>query len=207
MLVRDGAPLDKATVAAVLLHGRGQSAAYMQAHLVAPLRRPRVAYLLPQAPGGSWYPGRFAVPLEQLEPELSAALAAVAEAVRTARAGPAAVVLAGFSQGACLVAELLAREGDLGLVGAAVLTGALIGPRGSPGEVRRLEVSLGGLSVEMVSSEHDEWVGPEYVRATARSLADAGADVHLHMTTEPEHRIDEVALAAVAGLLDAATRR
>jgi hypothetical protein len=88
-----------------------------------------------------------------------------------------------------------------------VLTGALIGERPSPEEVRRLEVSLGALPVEMVSSELDRWVEPQYVRAAARSLADAGADVNLHMTHEPEHRIDAVGVEAVGRLLYGAAGR
>ena len=179
----------------------------MDANLVAPLKRPHVAYVLPQAPSGTWYAARFAAPLDELEPELSSALATIGDAVRAASARASSVVLVGFSQGGCLVAELLAREGRLGLAGAAILTGALMGPRNAADEVRRLDKTLDGLPVEIVSSELDAWVAPEYVRATARSLADARAEVRLHMTIEPDHRIDDVAIAAVARLLDAATLR
>jgi phospholipase/carboxylesterase len=201
VLKHDGAPLEAASVVAVLVHGRDQDAGYMQERLVAPLARPDVAYLLPETQARSWYGGRFTAPVAELEPELSSALSAVGAAVARARQTGRPVVLIGFSQGGCLVAELLARTGRLGLAGAGVLTGALIGERTAPGEVRRLEVGLDGLRVEMVSSERDEWVGPEYVRATAGSLADAGAAVKLQMTEEPEHRIDEIAVAAVARLL------
>jgi phospholipase/carboxylesterase len=173
----------------------------MQQQLVAPLARSDVAYLLPETPARTWYRGRFTAPVAELEPELSAALSAVAAVVARARPAERPVVLVGFSQGGCLVAELLARRGALGLAGAAVLTGALIGDRTTPDEARRLEVRLDGLPVEMVSSERDSWVGPEYVRAAARSLADAGAAVQLKMTDDPEHRIDELAVGAVARLL------
>lgn len=201
VLKHDGAPLEAASVVAVLVHGRDQDAGYMQERLVAPLARSDVAYLLPETPARSWYGGRFTAPVVELEPELSSALSATGAAVARARQAGPPVVLVGFSQGGCLVAELLARCGRLGLAGAGVLTGALIGERAAPGEVRRLEAALDGLPVEIVSSEHDDWVGSEYVRATARSLADAGAAVKLQMTEEPEHRIDELAVAAVARLL------
>lgn len=197
----DGAPLDGASVAAVLVHGRDQDSGYMQEHLVAALGRSDVAYLLAETPARTWYEGRFTAPVAELEPELSSALAAVAGAVERASPADRPVVLVGFSQGACLVAELLARCGRLGLAGAGVLTGALIGERATPDEARRLAVSLDGLPVEIVSSEHDWWVGPQYVRAAARSLAEAGAAVKLQLTDEPEHRIDEIAVAAVARLL------
>jgi phospholipase/carboxylesterase len=201
VLKRAGVPLERASVAAVLVHGRDQDADWMRGSLVEPLGRSDVAYLLPEAPRRSWYAGRFTAPVQELEPELAAALAAVEDAVASARDASRAVVLAGFSQGGCLVAELLARRGRMGLAGAAVLTGALIGERSQPDEVRRLDVELAGLPVEMVSSQRDEWVGPAFVRACAGSLAGAGAAVHLQLTEEPEHRIDEVALGAVARLL------
>jgi phospholipase/carboxylesterase len=188
-------------VAAVLVHGRDQDAAYMREHLVGPLDRPDVAYILPEAPGRSWYAGRFNAPVADLEPELSAALETIAGAVRRAGQSADAVVLAGFSQGACLVAELLAREGAAGLSGAAILTGAFIGAREREDEERALPGGLHGFPVELVSSETDGWVGPAYVRATAQSLEAAGATVRVQITGEPEHRIDDIAVAAVAGLL------
>jgi phospholipase/carboxylesterase len=198
---RDGASIEAASVVAVLVHGRDQDAGYMQENLVEPVQRPDTAYLMPEAPSRSWYAGRFSDPVPTLEPALSSALSAIEAAVAVASQASVPVVLAGFSQGACLVAELLGRRGRMGLAGAAVLTGALIGERSRPEEVRRLEVRFDGLPVELVSSELDEWVGPEFVGAAARSLADAGAAVHLQLTWEPEHRIDDVAVAAVARLL------
>lgn len=58
----------------MLVHGRDQDRAYMREHLLAPLALPDVDSVLPEAPGGSWYPGRFHDPLEANEPWLSEAL-------------------------------------------------------------------------------------------------------------------------------------
>jgi len=133
---------------AVLVHGRNQDPGYMLEHLVAPLDLPDVAYVLPAAAGGSWYPGRFNEPRERNEPWLSHAL----DAVDHALAGLPAerVVLAGFSQGGCLVADLLART-PRPYAGAAVLTGALIGSEGDATEV----APLAGLPVYMETSRYD----------------------------------------------------
>lgn len=207
--VRCGAPLATARVAAVVVHGRGQDAEHMREALVRRLGFDDVAYLLPEGPrvpdgpGRSWYAGRFDAPPAELEPMLSAALRSIDRAVAAAVAARPGfgVILVGFSQGGCLVAEHLARRGAAGLRGAAILTGATIGARRAPDEARTIELRLDGLPVAMVSSRADAWVGPAYVEATARALTAAGAAVRLCLTDEPEHRIDDVAVDAVTSLL------
>ena len=104
-----------------------------------------VAFLLPVAAGSSWYAGRYFDPPGELEPELGCGRWTRSSTrwpvAQSERPGPGQVVLGGFSQGACLVAELVARGqvGD-GLRGLAILTGALMGPadeRGAAGGADR----------------------------------------------------------------------
>ena len=76
---------------------------------------------------------------------------------------PDRVVLAGFSQGACLAAELIARTPRPYRGRRRLLTGALIGPEH---EVTR-PGPLDGLPVFMESSRYDEWVPLDRVEATA----------------------------------------
>jgi phospholipase/carboxylesterase len=200
-----GAPLDGAGVAAVLVHGRGQDAAYLIEHLVDRLDAPGVAFVLPEAAEHSWYPGRYTEPPEVNEPWLWAALAAVSAAIdRVSAAGipHGRLVLGGFSQGACLVAEHLVRH-PAPYAGVAVLTGALIGPEGATTPVPRLD----GVPVFMATGRFDEWVALSHVEATARELADAGARVTLTVSDEPEHQIDAAAVAGVQSLLDAMPAR
>jgi phospholipase/carboxylesterase len=194
-----GAPPEAARVGAVVVHGRGQDPAYMLEHLVARLAVPEVAYVLPAAAGGSWYPDRFWAPREANEPWLGQALDACEAAVhRIAAAGVPAprIVLAGFSQGACLVADLLARRPG-GFGGAAVLTGALIGPEGDVAPVPPLD----GLPVFMASSRFDAWVPLARVEATADACRAAGADVELVVTEDREHVISREAVDGVRRLL------
>jgi phospholipase/carboxylesterase len=196
--VRVGQPLQDARVAAVVVHGRDQDPAYMLEHLVEPLAVPGIAYLLPRAAGRSWYPGRYFDPRAANEPWLSAALEACDATVDLAvQAGipPERIVLAGFSQGACLLADLIVRR-PRPYAAAALLTGALIGP---PEELP----PLGGLPVVMVSSRHDDWVSIDDVRATARALAAAGARVDLRVLDDREHVIAPAAVESVRELLEA----
>jgi predicted esterase len=155
--------------------------------------------VLPAASAGSWYPARFSEPRIANEPALGHALEAVETAIADVLAAgvPAErVVLAGFSQGACLVADLVALT-PRPYAGIALLTGALIGP---DDDVTR-PGPLDGLPVFMETSRHDEWVPLARVEATARALEAAGARVELQIADDPEHRIREAAVAGVRALL------
>jgi phospholipase/carboxylesterase len=171
----------------------------MLEHLVMRLDDPDVAYVLPAASGGSWYPARFHEPRIANEPWLGQALEAVETAIADVLgAGVPAerVVLAGFSQGGCLVADLVART-PRPYAGVAVLTGALIG---SEDDVTP-PAPLDGLPVFMETSRYDDWVPLERVEATARALEAAGARVDLQVADDPEHRIRDAAVAGVRALL------
>ena len=171
----------------------------MLEHLVLPIDDPDVAFVLPAASGGSWYPGRYFEPRIALEPSLGHALEAVEAAIAAvldAGVPPQRIVIAGFSQGGCLVADAIARN-PRPYAGVAVLTGALIGAEDDvtkPGP-------LDGLPVFMETSRHDEWVELEHVEATARALEAAGARVDLEVSDDREHRIRDAAVAGVRALL------
>src|SRR5687768_13197098 len=128
-----GAPLSEARGAVLMVHGRGASARDILT-LATELALDDLAYLAPQAAGSTWYPYPFMQPIESNEPFLSSALARVAEALaHIAAAGipPERTGLLGFSQGACLTTEFVARNARR-YGGVAGLSGGLIGPEGTP---------------------------------------------------------------------------
>ena len=111
-LQRRGHELAGAAGAMILLHGRGGSAEDIIG-LAAAFDFPGVAYLAPEAAGHAWYPYSFLSPLEQNQPALTTALERVAQVVDdVTRAGipREKLVIAGFSQGACLASEFVARN-------------------------------------------------------------------------------------------------
>ncbi|ODS81227.1 MAG: phospholipase [Cytophagaceae bacterium SCN 52-12] len=123
-----GAPPERAEKALIMLHGRGGSAADILT-LSQFLAVEDFTLLAPQATNNTWYPLSFLAPVEDNEPWLSSALDIVQKTVDHAmEAGIRRenVYFFGFSQGACLALEFLARRaGRFG--GAVALIGGVIG--------------------------------------------------------------------------------
>jgi phospholipase/carboxylesterase len=197
-LVRAGNP--DARVAAVLVHGRDQDPEFMLEAAQRLALDDEVAYVLPRASGRSWYPGRFYDSIEDNEPCLGWSLEAIEAAVAAARGDRRAlpaVALVGFSQGACIVAEHLARRPEP-YGAAAILTGALFG---TPDAERMPAGSLGGLPMFFGIAEDDDWIPVDAVRDTVVAFQRAGADCELHVYDDQEHGINDDEIVAVRSLL------
>jgi predicted esterase len=187
-LYEAGKPLDEALAAMILIHGRGASAASIL-RLAEELYHPAFAYLAPEADDHSWYPQPFLAPLEQNEPALSAALdtvAAVLDQVISAGVPAENVILCGFSQGACLSVEYLARHAQR-LGGLFVFSGGLIGPPGTP---RDYAGSLVGTPVLMGCGDADPHIPLERVEETAAVLARLGGVVDKRIYPGMGHMIN-----------------
>ena len=190
-----GAPLAEATGAVVLLHGRGGSAEDILS-LAQPLYREGLAYLAPQAAGHTWYPNSFLAPRETNEPYLSSALAKIASVVASIEAAGIPrdrIVVAGFSQGACLATEFVASN-PAHYAGLIAFTGGLIGP---PDSNLHHEGSLAGTPVLFLSGDPDPHVPWQRVQASAAELERMGAVVTARRYPGRPHTVsaDEVELA------------
>ena len=195
-----GVPLTEAGAAMVMLHGRGSSADDILS-LVDQLDQGRFAYLAPQAAGSSWYPKSFRAPLAENEPWLSSALAAVREAVDTAeQAGVPAdrVLLLGFSQGACLTLEFVAR-GPRRYGGVAALTGALIGPDGAQ---RQPAGRLDGTPVFLGCGDPDPHVPLARVDEAAAAFAAMGAILTRRVYPGLGHAVNRDEIDFVRGMME-----
>jgi phospholipase/carboxylesterase len=194
-----GHSLADARMVGVLVHGRDQDECTML-DVVERLRLDDVGYILPVAANRSWYPGRYFDPVTENEPYLSWAIEACQAALATARAAGVPdqrIVLGGFSQGACVVAELLAR-GSRPIAGAAVLTGSLLG---RPAD--RTPAPLDGLPMFFALSRYDEWIALADAQATARAFGRMGAVVVFEIYEDRQHRINDQAVAGLRTLLTA----
>jgi phospholipase/carboxylesterase len=172
---RAGTSLDEATGAIVFLHGRGGSADDILS-LASRLHHAGLSYLAPQAEGHTWYPYSFLAPIAENEPWLSSAITKVASTIKLATdAGipTRRIFLCGFSQGACLAAEFVARNPARygGLIG---YTGGLIGP---PNASLSHKGELQGTPVFLGSGDPDPHVPWERVEKTAEVLREMNAQV------------------------------
>lgn len=184
-----GASLDRARAAMLMVHGRGARAEDILS-LADEFALPEFAYLAPQAAGNTWYPNRFLVPMEENEPWLSSALEFVGDVlnqITSAGIPPERTILLGFSQGACLTLEFAARNARRygGVVG---LSGALIGPPGTP---RNYEGSLAGTPVFLGCSDVDFHVPRELVDQTAEVMRKMGGDVTERIYPNMGHTVNQ----------------
>jgi predicted esterase len=208
-LLLRGQPLAAARGALLLLHGRGSSAEDILA-LAEALPWEGFAFVAPRAPlGNTWYPYRFLEPLERNQPALDQSLAVVAGALaRLAAAGlPASrVILGGFSQGACLAAELAARGGGR-YGGLAILSGGLIGPPGPLLGQPRYAGRLDGTPVFAGCSDVDPHIPVERVHETARVLTALGAAVTERIYPGLGHEVTADEIAGLAAMMEAVPAR
>lgn len=173
---RAGVPLEDAAGVVILLHGRGASASEIVSLAGAFDGDLKLAFLAPQAADSRWYPNSFLAECESNEPWLSSALAKVQSVVEMAEAAGVTreqIVIAGFSQGACLATEFVATH-PARYGGLIAWTGGLIGPLGS--DVSHMG-DLAGTPVFQGSGDPDPHVPWSRVEESARVLTAMGAKV------------------------------
>lgn len=184
-----GQPLEQATAALILVHGRGDSAAGILG-LADVLNHPEFAYLAPQATGNTWYPYSFLAPIADNEPGISSGIAAVGDVVQmvvTAGLPYEQIVLGGFSQGACLASEFAARN-PRRYGGLLIFSGGLIGPDGTP---RDYPGSLAGTPTFLGCSDMDFHIPKERVDLSAAVLEQLGAQVTKRLYPGMGHTINQ----------------
>jgi predicted esterase len=194
-----GAPLDRATVAVVMVHGRGASPESILT-LAPALAADGVAFLAPAAAGGQWYPYGFMAPIPRNEPGITSGMRAVArvlDRVEAAGIAPERTVLLGFSQGACLASEYAARHARR-YGGLAVLSGGLIGPDGTP---RDYAGSLDGTPVFLGCSDVDGHIPAARVRESAEVLHRLGGEVDARLYPGMGHLVNDDEIDAVRAML------
>ncbi len=183
--------IDDQTRALLLVHGRGASAQSILAlgrELASAFEEGDVLLMAPQAAGATWYPGSFLEPLERNEPWLSSALGKIAGCSRQLEelGIPAErQILVGFSQGACLASEFVARNPHRygGLI---AFTGGVLGPLG---ESRDLEGDLMGTPILLSTGDPDPHVPLSRVQETAARFRTMGAAVEMQSYEGRPHTI------------------
>ncbi|MGK0361983.1 MAG: homogentisate 1,2-dioxygenase, partial [Bradymonadia bacterium] len=177
-----GVALDEAHAAVLVIHGRGGSAESETARLRRAVGgTPGLAWLAPQAALSSWYPKAFDAGADNAE-HLASALAVLdaAWARLTAVIDPDRIVVAGFSQGACLALAWLTSRGH-----APARTLAFSGACPPIDAVD----ALAGQVVYLSRSAGDAWIPEAAFAETARALTALGAQVTTHTAPGDAHRL------------------
>jgi len=194
-IVTAGTPIEQATAAMIMLHGRGGSAEDILS-LANHLDVKDMALFAPQATQHSWYPYGFMSPVSANQPALDSALATIDELVASIIADGIArehIYFAGFSQGACLTLEYTSRHaGRYG--GIIAFTGGLIGEQL---DSNNYTGNFAGTPVLITTGNADPHVPVSRVQESAALIEKLGASVTTKIYKDRPHTIigQEIELA------------
>jgi len=206
--VHSGAPLGEGMAGMILVHGRGASATSILS-LSQALKREDVSYVAPQAHQNTWYPHSFLAPLAANEPWLSSALRVLAElagSIAAAGVPHERIFLLGFSQGACLASEFVARNpgrygGLVALSGGLIGNGELAGAEPPFDKSFDYEGDLAGTPVFFGCSDVDPHIPLSRVESSADTFRSLGAQVTKRIYTGMGHTVIDDEIAFVRSLL------
>lgn len=194
-IITAGKELTKDSKVLVMIHGRGGSAEDILS-LSSYLEVKDFSLMAPQATDNTWYPYSFLEEPSRNEPWLSSALGILKGLLDdlTAKGIPTEnIYFLGFSQGACLALEFVARHASR-YGGVVAFTGGLIGDKIYQ---KNYKGDFNGTPIFIGSSNPDPHVPVERVYATTNILKDMNAAVTEKVYDNMGHTIihDEIETA------------
>jgi phospholipase/carboxylesterase len=172
-----------------MIHGRGADARDILG-VASHLNVSEYALQAPEATNNTWYPYSFMAKPEQNEPWLSSALDLLKAMVdEVTKEGIIAenIYFLGFSQGACLALEFVARHAQR-LGGVVALTGGLIGDTINP---ENYSGNFNGTPIFLGTGNPDPHVPVERVKESADILEKMNAKVHFKVYDGRPHTISQ----------------
>jgi len=169
-----GRKIEETGKALIMIHGRGSTAGNILS-LNGDLQVEDYTLIAPQATNNTWYPYSFLESPARNEPWLSSAITLVGEVVNDLKKliGKKNIFFLGFSQGACLMLEFVARNADK-YGGCIAFTGGLIGDKiyaaNYKGDFQLTPIFIG-------TGDPDPHVPLERVHETTRILKNMNASV------------------------------
>lgn len=186
-IVRKGLPLEQAKKVLIMTHGRGDTAEGILS-LAEHLKVEGFALLAPQATANTWYPFSFMAPTVENEPGLSTALGVIGQLVAEVKAAGFSsqeMYLLGFSQGACLTSEFVARNAER-YGGVFIFSGGVIGDRidrsNYAGDFQETPIFLG-------CSDVDAHIPLNRVQDSTRIFQEMGATVTEEIYPNAPHTV------------------
>lgn len=188
-VARSGIDPDRATGAIVMIHGRGASAESILT-LAHEFDTHGLHLAAPRASGHQWYPTSFMAPTEQNEPGLSSGLQAIYDIISNLESqgiSKEKIILLGFSQGACLATEFIARH-PAQYGGLIAFSGGLIGETVS---LKNYSGSLEHTPCFLGCSDIDPHIPRERVHTSGEILESLGASVTVKIYPGMGHTINQ----------------
>lgn len=198
-IYEEGAPLSRAKAAMIMVHGRGATAQGIL-QLAPEFAQPDFYYAAPQAAQNTWYPWSFLEPRKKNEPGISSGLQAlydIMQSIISEGIPPEKIMLLGFSQGACLAGEFVARH-PRRLGGLIMLSGGLIGPSVFP---ESYDGSLEDTPVFIGCSDVDSHVPLSRIEETAAVMEQLDGDVLKKIYPGMGHQINEDEVKIIRGMM------
>ncbi|MBL1421714.1 MAG: dienelactone hydrolase family protein [Alphaproteobacteria bacterium] len=195
-----GADAENAKVICIFVHGRTQSPADMMQQVITHLDAADTRFILPKSAGDAWYNARAVDPLTvEARSELGASLDIVAEVIglATQQSPNAKLVLAGFSQGSCLLAEYILLNGKWD--GAACLfTGCRVGV-----EADNLPASdLTDMPIYISCGDKDPWIPAASYNDLGLTFIECGVRLKTEVFPGRDHSVTASECAALNGMLN-----
>jgi predicted esterase len=192
--ITSGADPKKADGAIIMIHGRGATAASILS-LANEFEADNFHIAAHQASGNTWYPYSFMVPSKRNEPGISSGLQAIFNIVSDLEEKGIPkdkIIILGFSQGACLATEFVARH-PAKYGGLIAFSGGIIGD-GDSVNSDNYTGSLEGTPYFVGCSDNDAHIPVGRVEESVEVMSKLGADITKKIYTAMGHTIirDEI---------------
>lgn len=194
-----GASPDAAKVQCIFLHGRNQNPEEMEAAVIRRLSALPVRFALPRAGEAHWYKARAIDPLTPAtREELGLSLVDLAALIGRLRheVPGRPILLAGFSQGACLALEL-AFSGQAAPDAVVAFTGCRVGTA----DCDRATGLPGGLPVYLSGGSNDPWIPVPAFAEAATALGQGRAVLRADLFPDRAHEVSAPEIAMLEDML------
>ena len=200
-LYRTGAEPQEAKAVMIMIHGRGSNAKGITAIMHEIHKKNKIMVIAPQAMANTWYPHSFLMPREQNQPHLNSGIQAIADAIQKAKMHGFTnenIFMLGFSQGACLASEFVARHPNK-YGGIFILSGGLIGdmiyPELYKGDLKQTPIFIG-------CSDTDLHIPVERIHETSTVLNTLNGRVIKRIYPNMGHTINHEELSNINAIIN-----
>ncbi|MBD3617576.1 MAG: dienelactone hydrolase family protein [Gracilimonas sp.] len=202
-IAEGGVPASEGDAAMIMIHGRGATAPSIIQLANEFETGKKLTLRAPQASGNTWYPYSFMAPSEQNQPGLSSGLQKIYDIVQDLKSGgfsEGQIYFLGFSQGACLASEYVARH-PAKYGGLIALSGGMIG-NGPEVHSEEYEGDLKETPIFMGCSDADPHIPKERVNKSEEVFTKLNANVTKKLYPGMGHLVNEDEIKHIQEMLN-----